>query len=53
MLKIFESIQLYILIDYDNLIMFYSLNKNLIKIKSDFSGDDLKQYFKQLEKKLY
>ena len=52
-LKIFEKYSItYILIDYDNLIMFYSLNKNLIKIKSDFSGDDLKQYFKQLEKKI-
>ena len=53
-LKIFDKYSItYILIDYDNLTMFYSLNKNLIKIKSDFSGDDLKQHFKQLEKKNY
>lgn len=42
----------YILIDYDNLSLFYSLNNKFINIKKNFSGADLIKCIEQLEKKI-
>ena len=52
-LQIFDKYSItYILIDYDNSRLFYSLNKNFINIEKNFSGDDLARYIQQLEKKI-
>jgi len=52
-LQLFDKYSIaYILVDFENLSLFYSLNKNFINIEKNFSGDDLIECVEQLDKKI-